>query len=287
MKETISFISEALHEQYPPEEINTFTRWILEEVCNLTLQQQILCKDIQLSHAKKEHIQMIVQRLRKMEPLQYILEKCYFYGLIFNVNPSVLIPRPETEELVNHIIGSETKSNLKILDIGTGSGCIAVTLAKHLVNPEVYAIDISAEALVTANKNAKQNNTIVHFQHIDILSDNVLENYAGQSFNIIVSNPPYVKNSEKATMLDNVLHHEPHQALFVPDHDPLLFYRRIADIGLLMLKKSGRLYFEINAACGAIITDMLNEKGYQNIQLIQDLEGKDRFVKATKRNMEK
>lgn len=280
MKETISFISEALLEQYPPEEINTFTRWILEDVCNLSPQQQILCKDIQLSHAKKEHIQMIVQRLRKMEPLQYILGKCYFYGLNFNVDTSVLIPRPETEELVNHIIGSETLPNLKILDIGTGSGCIAVTLAKHLLNAEAHAIDISTKALATADNNAKQNNAIVHFKHIDILSDSILKHYGSQSFDIIVSNPPYVKNSEKATMLDNVLHYEPHQALFVPDHDPLLFYRRIADIGLLMLKKSGRLYFEINATCGAITMDMLNKKGYRNIQLIQDLDGKDRFVKA-------
>ncbi|MDR0348091.1 MAG: peptide chain release factor N(5)-glutamine methyltransferase [Tannerella sp.] len=281
MKETKSFINESLQEKYPPEEIKSFTRRILEEVCNLSPLQQIVCKDIQLSHAEKEPVRTIVQRLGKMEPLQYILGKCYFCGLHFSVDASVLIPRPETEELVNLIICSEAKPNLKILDAGTGSGCIAVSLAKY-VKAEVHAIDLSADALATARKNAKQNSVTVHFQHIDILSDDIFQYYTHQSLDIIVSNPPYVRNSEKAVMHENVLCYEPHQALFVPDDDPLLFHRRIADTGSALLKKGGRLYFEINAACGAITLEMLNEKGYRQIQLIQDLEGKDRFIKATK-----
>lgn len=281
MQETINFIRKSLQEQYPPEEIKSLTRWILEEVCNLSPQQQILYKDTQFSCAKKEHIQTIVQRLHKMEPLQYIFGKCDFYGLHFNVDTSVLIPRPETEELVSHIIQSETAPKLNILDIGTGSGCIAITLAKYL-NADVDAVDISEKALSVAQKNAQQNKTAVHFQKVDILSNDISKNYTKQSFDIIVSNPPYVKDCEKATMLDNVLCYEPHQALFVPDNDPLLFYRRIADIGLLLLKKGGRLYFEINASCGAIMSDMLKEKAYQNIRLIQDLNNKDRFIKATR-----
>lgn len=279
MQKTINFIRESLQKQYPPEEINSFIRWILEDACHLSLQEQILYKDTQLSPAKKEHIQTIVLRLKKMEPLQYILGKCEFLGLSFHVNSSVLIPRPETEELVDHIIQFETIPYPRILDIGTGSGCIAITLAKHL-NTEVHAIDISEKALTTAKKNAEQNKVTVNFQKTNILSDNILKEYRDQSFDIIVSNPPYIKDSEKADMLENVLNFEPHQALFVPDNDPLLFYRRIADVGLKLLKEEGRLYFEINASCGTSMLDMLKEKGYKNTELIRDLNGKDRFIKA-------
>lgn len=282
MKETTLFIRESLTPLYPPEEINSFIRWILEEVCHLSFQQQLLCKDTQLSLTEKEQIRTITQRLEKMEPLQYILNTCEFYGLHFEVNPSVLIPRPETEELVNHILQTETSSELKVLDIGTGSGCIAITLSKHLSNAEVYAIDISDKALTVAQKNAEYNKSTAHFIQADILSDKIHEQFNQASLDLIVSNPPYVKESEKDTIHDNVLCYEPHQALFVPDNDPLLFYNRIADIGLQLLKKDGRLYFEINASYGIEMLNMLKEKGYPQVELRQDLNGKNRFIKATR-----
>ena len=280
MKETTLFIRESLKHLYPPEEINSFIRWILEEVCHLSFQQQLLCKDTQLSLAEKEQIRMITQRLKKAEPLQYILNTCEFHGLHFEVNPSVLIPRPETEELVNQILQTEKSPELQVLDIGTGSGCIAITLSRHLSDAEVYAIDISEKALTVAQKNAKLNNSTPHFIHADVLSDNIYKQFAQTTFDIIVSNPPYVKEGEKDTIQDNVLHYEPHQALFVPDNDPLLFYNRIADIGLQLLKKDGRLYFEINALYGMKTLTMLQEKGYQQVELKQDLNDKDRFIKA-------
>lgn len=282
MNATTTFIRESLKERYPTEEISSFTRWILEEVCNFTPQQQILCKDTELSHYEKEYIQTIIHRLQKMEPLQYIFGKTEFYGLNFEINPSVLIPRPETEELVHMIIQTEKINGLHVLDIGTGSGCIAVTLAKYLTNATVHAIDISEKAIATARNNAKQNNSTVKFIQFDILADKFTGIFANHTLDLIVSNPPYIKENEKTTMLDNVLLYEPHQALFVPDNDPLLFYRRIADVGNDLLKKNGRLYFEINAACGTLILEMLKEKGYHHLELIQDLSGKDRFIKAIK-----
>ncbi|MDR2921137.1 MAG: peptide chain release factor N(5)-glutamine methyltransferase [Tannerella sp.] len=279
MNATTTFIRESLKELYPTEEINSFSRWILEEICNLSPQQQILRKDTQLSHFDKERIRTIVKRLQKMEPLQYIIGKTEFYGLNFEVNPSVLIPRPETEELVHMILQTEKKSGLHVLDIGSGSGCIAVSLAKHLTNATVHAIDISEKAIATARINATQNKATVEFIQADILSGKST-GITHHSLDLIVSNPPYIKENEKTTMLDNVLLYEPHQALFVPDNDPLLFYRRIADIGRDLLKKDGRLYFEINTACGAITLEMLKEQGYNHLELIQDLSGRDRFIKA-------
>lgn len=280
MDATTIFIRESLKDIYPPEEISSFSRWIWEEVCHLSPQQQILCKDTQISRPDKERIQNIVLRLQKMEPIQYIIGKVIFYGSDFHVNPSVLIPRPETEELVHLIIQAEAKANLQLLDIGTGSGCIAISLAKHLIQATVYAIDVSENAIAVAQANAAQNDTAVTFIHTDVLSDQWINRFAHHSFDLIVSNPPYVKENEKATMSDNVLLYEPHTALFVPDNDPLLFYRRIAEIGMVLLKKDGRLYFEINAACGAMTLDMLEKKGYRHMELIQDISGKDRFIKA-------
>lgn len=282
MNATTTFIRESLKELYPTEEVNSFSRWILEEVCNLSPQQQILYKDTQLSHSDEERIRTIVKRLQKMEPLQYIIGKTEFYGLNFEVNPSVLIPRPETEELVHMILQTEKKSGLHVLDIGTGSGCIAISLAKHLTGAIVHAIDISEKALATARVNATQNKATVEFVQADILSEKSTGIFTHSTLDIIVSNPPYIKENEKTTMLDNVLLYEPHQALFVPDNEPLLFYRRIADIGCDLLKKDGRLYFEINAACGTMILDMLEKKGYNHLAMIQDLSGKDRFIKAIK-----
>lgn len=282
MNETKAYIHESLKKNYPPEEINSFIRWIFESVCNLSYQQQILYKDTQISFAEKECIRTITERLQKMEPLQYILGKCNFYGRDFEVNPSVLIPRPETEELIDRIIRTEKTPGLRILDIGTGSGCIAVTLAKNLQDTKVYAIDISEAALTTARKNAEHHHAAIRFIQADILSDKIFEQPDIKSLDIIVSNPPYIKENEKDRMLDNVLCYEPHQALFVPDNDPLLFYNQIAALGQHRLNTSGRIYLEINTVHGADTVNMLNKKGFRQVELLQDLTGKDRFVKAIK-----
>jgi release factor glutamine methyltransferase len=197
---------------------------------------------------------------------------------VFEVNPSVLIPRPETEELVDLVIRTLTGKGLKILDIGTGSGCIAIALARRLKEAEVYAIDISGNALDTAERNAQRNGVAIHFVRADVLRE--IPPSLPLSFDVIVSNPPYVRECEKNGMHANVLNFEPHEALFVPDDDPLLFYRQIASIGIERLRPDGRLFFEINENCGKIVVEMLREKGYRDIELVRDLSGKDRITNA-------
>jgi release factor glutamine methyltransferase len=202
--------------------------------------------------------------------------------LTFEVSPAVLIPRPVTEELVHKIIRefmALSKSPASILDIGTGSGCIAVTLAKKLTETQVYAIDISEDALQIAKQNAQRNQVKIHFLQADILSSDLP---ALPPLDLIVSNPPYVTNREKAALASNVLDYEPHQALFADDDDPVLFYRRMAEIGWDKLVENGLLYFEINPLCSEMIGRMLHEKGFRQIEIMRDLSGKERFIKATK-----
>jgi len=283
MKETVAHIQNSLESLYPPEDIRCLTRWILEKVCGLSPLQQIRCKDTQISFAKKMSVQNIVQRLAKGEPIQYIFREAEFYGLILEVNPSVLIPRPETEELVvlahERLCDRQSSGHLRILDLGTGSGCIAVKLAKCRPEAEVYAVDISEPALETARRNACRNDVFVHFLQADILAD---EWTAGlPDFDLIISNPPYVKESEQADMNRWVLEHEPHTALFVPDSDPLLFYRAIAVLCEKKLAKNGLLCVEINPACSDEIAGMLSRKGFRAEQQ-RDLSGKERFIIATK-----
>ncbi|MDR3260580.1 MAG: peptide chain release factor N(5)-glutamine methyltransferase [Tannerella sp.] len=277
MNETTAYIYNTLQTLYPPEEIRSFTRWIIEHVCGLLPYQQILYKDKQLSGTEKDRIRRIVQRLGKSEPIQYVLGETLFYGLSFEVNPSVLIPRPETEELVGYMLRTQTRPGMRVLDIGTGSGCIAVALAKHLTGAEVFAVDISETALTTAARNARRNGVSIRFGQVDILSASAAP---FPFFDLIVSNPPYVKESEKAGMRPNVLDYEPHQALFVPDDDPLVFYRRIAGFARKKLTENGALFFEINAACGAGAVEMLRGKGFREIELVRDLSGKDRFIRT-------
>jgi release factor glutamine methyltransferase len=278
MNETVAYMKDSLKSLYPPEEVRSLVRWIIEEVCGLSPGQQLLHKDTQLSVTEKERIRGIVQRLEKSEPVQYILGETTFYGLPFEVNPSVLIPRPETEELVAHILRTQTAPGRRVLDIGTGSGCIAVTLAKYLPEADVFALDISEAALATADRNARRNGVSVRFRQADMLSASA---EAFPSFDLIVSNPPYVKESEKAGMHPNVLAYEPHPALFVPDDDPLLFYRRIAAFALEKLTENGTLYVEINASCGESAVNLLRGKGFRTVELLRDLSGKDRFLIAT------
>lgn len=280
MTETVAYINDSLKDLYPKSEIGSFTRLIMERVCNLQPHNLMFCKDKKLSGSEKERIQEIVMQLQNSVPIQYALGIADFYGLEFEVNPSVLIPRPETEELVELIIKDSEDKEVKILDIGTGSGCIAIALGKYLKKSEVIAVDVSVTALDTARKNAKRAGVPVTFIHTDILSSEKSDMDIPFLFDIIVSNPPYVKESEKITMERNVLDYEPHLALFVSDNDPLLFYRHIAQLGKNKLKREGYLYFEINAQCGILTSDMLQEEGYRNIELIQDLSGNDRIIKA-------
>ena len=291
MNETITYIQKSLEPLYLPEEIRSLTGWILEKTCNLSRHQQILHKDKQLSNMEKQFVQTIVERLRNSEPIQYIFGETEFYGLPFAVNPAVLIPRSETEELVHLIIKDmnvfSNQTYPVILDIGAGSGCIAVTLAKNLPETKVYALDISDDALQLAKRNAQRNGVIIHFFQADILSYPPIEGVGGghcpyslPQFDLIVSNPPYVKESEKTVMKSNVLEYEPYEALFVPDEDPILFYRRIAEFGLEKLIVNGLLYFEINASHREMICLMLSQKGFHDIEYYHDLSGRERFIKA-------
>lgn len=279
MTETIAYIKTSLKGVYPPSEISGIVRLIMERICHIPPYRFLSGKDILLPESEKERIREITEHIKQMEPIQYIIGIADFYSLEFEVNPAVLIPRPETEELVEHIIHDTGNRAVSILDVGTGSGCIAVTLAKQLNRAKVSAADISSEALSTARRNAGKNGVDVSFFGTDILREQAAADIPGR-FDIIVSNPPYIKEEEKKDMERNVLDYEPHLALFVPDEDPLLFYRAIARFGIKKLNAGGHLYFEINARCGAETAGMLCDEGYKEITLIKDLSGKDRILKA-------
>lgn len=275
MRKVVSHIKESLEAYYPESEISGFTRVIIEHITKKPYPQ--VCVDPPVFtpelHAR---IDIILNRLKKYEPVQYIIEETEFFGLLFFVNQSVLIPRPETEELVELILKENKKSGLSLLDIGTGSGAIAVALAKNMAGASVSAWDISSKALDIAVLNSKANSTDISFSGVDVLGDYPTD----KKYDIIVSNPPYVLESEKEQMELNVLEYEPHTALFVPDNNALLFYERIADIALNLLTPAGRLYFEINQAKGAETVKMLEKKGFAEVTLFQDLSKKDRMIKA-------
>jgi release factor glutamine methyltransferase len=240
----------------------------------------------ELTQSQTEKMDDILTRLKTGEPIQYILGKTEFYGLSLHVNPSVLIPRPETEELVEWVlslagsfsVGSRQWAVGRILDIGTGSGCIAISLKKNLADFNVSAIDISPRALETAKENARLNEVAVNFIEADVL--NLKSEIEHSKFEIIVSNPPYVTLHDKTQMHTNVTDFEPHTALFVPEDDPLIFYKAIADFAVKHLAPNGLLFFEINESCGKEIIDLLTTKGFKNIELRKDMSGRDRMVKA-------
>jgi len=219
-----------------------------------------------------------VNRLIQFEPIKYILGETEFYGLRLKVNPAVLIPRPETEELVDWIIHDCNVQNPVILDIGTGSGCIPIALSKNLIGATIESWDISNEALMVARMNAEINKVNIDFIYADVLR--LTHPAQKQEFDIIVSNPPYITESEQLLMLKNVLDYEPHVALFVPTADPLIFYRKIADIAITQLNSGGKLFFEINEQFGNETADLLSLKGFKNIVLRKDINGKNRMIKA-------
>jgi len=217
----------------------------------------------------------VLEKLEKEVPIQYILGNAHFYGLEFEVNENTLIPRPETEELVEWIIkNNEFSEEIKILDIGTGSGCIAISLAKNLPRAKVFAVDVSEKALETAKRNASRNETEVTFLMKNILETEDLE----QQFDIIVSNPPYVRNLEKEEIKKNVLDYEPHLALFVEDNDALIFYRKISELAQKNLTENGQLYFEINQYLGKEMINLLEVKNFKNIELRKDIYENDRMI---------
>ena len=220
----------------------------------------------------------ILEQLKKEIPIQYLLGKTSFYGLDFEVNENVLIPRPETEELVEWILESQKSKGenkkIRILDIGTGSGCIAISLAKNLPNADVFALDISEKALAIAKRNAKINAVNVTFINQNILETEDL----GQQFDIVVSNPPYVRNLEKVEIKKNVLDNEPHLALFVEDNDALIFYKKIAELAQKNGSENSQLYFEINQYLGKEMIDLLEKMNFKNIELRKDIYGNDRMI---------
>jgi len=287
MQATKQYILERLKLLYPLSELNCMITLIISHICKMSLNSQILDKDKVLSENEKNLIKSITKRLAAMEPLQYILGETEFCSLTFHVTPDVLIPRPETEELVDIIIHfilsqhSENKNLIKILDLCTGSGCIAITLAKHFPEAEITATDVSEAALNIAILNAELNNVNIKFIQDDILYPS--KHYSNY-YDIIVSNPPYITDIEKKLMSPNVLNYEPHIALFVPDNNPLKFYDSIADFSSLHLKPKGVLFMEINPLYSKQLTNMLNSKGFANSVLICDLSNKIRFIQTKKSN---
>lgn len=279
LKEYRNHFKSKLKNIYPEEEIGSFFYLLSEKYLLLPRFEVTFQMDLKLSIDDISKFDEALNQLEKEVPIQYILGETEFYGLPFKVNSSVLIPRPETEELVEWIIKDcvEIKQPITILDIGTGSGCIAISLANKIPYSKIDALDISAKAIEIAKENAKLNQVPITFSEQDILALNKLD----KTYDIFVSNPPYVRISEKQKMQANVLNYEPHKALFVPDENALLFYKSIAEIALKSLKRNGNLYFEINEAFGPEIVGILNELGYENVTLKKDLFGKDRMVKAT------
>ena len=270
------FISE-LSNLYPETEIQSFFTILVEFKLHLSRIQLALEHNFELDNDDLNFLQTALLKLKNQIPIQYIVGETAFYGLMFKVDKNVLIPRQETEELVEWIIQNHKNSNsLKILDVGTGSGCIAISLAKNLPNAKVSAIDISVEALNVAKNNAAMNLVKIDFILADILKTEKLEN----DFDIIVSNPPYVRELEKSQMQQNVLSNEPHIALFVKDENPLLFYDKIAELTKNHLTENGVLYFEINQYLGEETVELLKSKGFKNIELKKDIYGVDRMVKC-------
>lgn len=280
MKQHVAeYIENELKNRYTFSEAKQLARIVLQEIAGLSATDFNFRKDTELSSTQWQKLKEIVERLKNFEPYQYILGKTEFFGLPFRVNTSVLIPRPETEELVEWMLSGMNNAAQKILDIGTGSGCIAIALAKNLPEASIWACDISREALTLAKENAGMNNVKVHLSQTDILQENPFR----QKFDVIVSNPPYVTDLEKTEMQRNVLDFEPHQALFVPDDDALIFYQRIIEIAKTNLKKSGTIYFEINRNKGNEIAVLLKKNNFHPIEIRKDISGNPRMIRAFKK----
>lgn len=282
LNEVRTVLTKELKNVYDAGELKNIIDLVLEKITGLPRIEQVKNKVPYLTCTQLEDIDSITDRLKKNEPIQYVLGEAWFAGMKFKVNKNVLIPRPETEELVDWIVKESQKSKVisqKIIDIGTGSGCIPITLKKKLQNADVSAIDVCSEALFTATENAITLDADVNFILLDFL-DEKKWNELGM-FDIVVSNPPYVKQSEKDSMHDRVTSFEPHLALFVPDNDTLLFYRKLSAFALQHLNPGGSLFAEFNEALGKEVADLFQSAGFSDIQMKKDMQGKDRMVRAS------
>jgi release factor glutamine methyltransferase len=263
-------------------EIDSFFYILIEYRLQLSKMDFLMNPNIKISQDDKEFFNTVVLRLKNEEPIQYILNQAFFYGLLFEVDENTLIPRPETEELIDWIIKDQDllkKQELHVLDIGTGSGCIPIALSKNISNSVVTSVDVSEKAIQVAKKNAHINKVEISFVNDSILVPETINN-TKYAFDIIVSNPPYVRNLEKQEIKQNVLAYEPHLALFVADDDALIFYDRITKYALKHLKKDGALYFEINQYLGEATVKLIKQLGFKNVELRKDMFGNDRMIKA-------
>jgi len=257
---------------YPRQEAESLTIWLLDYFLHIRRAEILHGREVSVS----DELERAMSQLLENKPIQYITQSAPFYGRDFKVGPAVLIPRNETEELVHLIIGENKEGGMRVMDIGTGSGCIAITLALEMHFPDVYAMDISMPALNLAEENARLLGAEVGFFQGDILGEEI----PVSNLDILVSNPPYIRESEKLVMHRNVLDHEPHLALFVPDKDPFTFYSAILKKGKVALKRRGRLYVEINEAMGPETAALAADFDYGEIKLIRDLNGKNRILSA-------
>ena len=273
------FFQDELGRIYPKEEILSFFYLLSEAYLSKSRIDLALTPILEVNPDQETSFLKALEQLKMEYPIQYIIGYTEFMDLVFEVNEQVLIPRPETEELIRWILASTSKkTNNTILDIGTGSGCIPIVLAKHLPESSIEAIDVSATALEVAIRNARRHEVVINFIQNDILKMETLQN----DYDIIVSNPPYVRESEKKLMRDNVLRYEPDLALYVSDTDPLLFYKQIAKLAAKGLKPNGYLYFEINQYLGAALCELLESLDFKNIELKKDIYGADRMIRAVK-----
>ena len=279
MQKTKRHFTSLLAEKYPQREAEQLMRILLEDLFGIDWNQQLMNPNLRIDEFQYYQLGEAVKRLLSGEPVQYVTGMARFCDLLLKVSPSVLIPRPETEELVQRISTSMPKENtMRVWDIGTGSGCIAIALAKQFSNAEVIAFDVSEEALQIAKENAESNGVIVTFVHDDVL--NPTSDFFDQPVDLVVSNPPYVCDSERAAMEANVLDWEPEKALFVPDDDPLRFYRQILALAKNQLNPDGQVWLEINERMGQKMLSLCREIGFSNAEVFEDFAGKLRFCRV-------
>lgn len=279
IQEATFFLLNKLRTIYPDSEANQITDWVIEKLTGSGKAERMIYKKAAITAAEEKLLNEYTERLMQHEPVQYVLNEVWFGGMKFFVDKNVLIPRPETEELVEYIIDNckFPVDELTILDIGTGSGCIPISLKRRVKKAKVWSCDISKEAIIVAQKNAKSLDADIQFMQIDFLNRSQWDKLP--QFDILVSNPPYVPGKDKEQMQHNVLQYEPHTALFVPDDDALLFYKAIAEFGKTHLKKDGIVYAEIHESMGVQIVSLFDSAGYIT-ELKKDMQQKDRMVKA-------
>ena len=293
VSDVIKFYQKELAAVYSESELLNVTRWVLEKQLKLHAGEIVSKKELRVNQSDLIELEQMCYQLREHMPIQYVLGEAEFYHLKFQVNENVLIPRPETEELVDKIVSKlkchpelveGQNSKLNILDIGTGSGCIPISIKKNMTNALVYGLDISDGALHIAKQNALQNKVEVVFFKADVLSDNVADIILNQThqeeIDILISNPPYVLNTEKEDLHNRVKNYEPHLALFVEDADPILFYRKISTLAKKILAKNGMLYFECHSDYTESVYNLLIENDFNHVCLFKDMSGLNRFVSA-------